>query len=94
MQYKFTVAGQEYGGEEDQVLVDDLPGDPTSSYDGQNATVTVYYDPNHPAKNRLEQADTFVDKMISGAGLLCVPVCLFGVWRVFRYDRYARSIGT
>ncbi|CAA9433315.1 MAG: hypothetical protein AVDCRST_MAG64-3654, partial [uncultured Phycisphaerae bacterium] len=92
--YKFTIDGKQYTGEEDQVRVEDLPGDPSASYDGQNVFVSVFYDPGNPAENRLDEASTLTDKIIIAAGFVCVPVGLFGLWRVFRYDRYARSIGS
>jgi hypothetical protein len=94
VKYAFEVGGKRYNGEHDQVEVEDLPGDPDRSFDGQNAAVTVFYDPDNPGVNRLEKANTPGDWILFGIGAVIVPVGLFGGWRVWRYDRYARSIGT
>jgi hypothetical protein len=96
IKYVFKVGGQTYTGEDDQVEVDDLPGgaDPSHSFDGQNIAVDVLYDPDKPTENRLKEASVAGDWFMVAIGGVAVPVGLFGAWRVWRYDRYARSIGT
>jgi hypothetical protein len=94
VKYVFKVDGQSYTGKEDQVKVDDIPGDPTESFDSQNITVEVKYDPDHPEENRLKDAPTGGDWFVVAIGAAACGAGLFGGWRVWRYDRYARSIGT
>jgi hypothetical protein len=96
VKYVFQVDGRSYTGEADQVKVEDLPAeaDPSHSFDGQNAMVDVQYDPDNPAENRLEEAPTAGDWLIVAIGAGATVVGLFGGWRVWRYDRYARSIGS
>lgn len=93
--YKFAVGGREYTGEHDKLRVEKLPtqANPHSSFDGQNATLSVYYDPDDPTKNRLFMPNPGFTKIVAALAVLCLPVGLFMAWRVFRYDRYARSIG-
>jgi hypothetical protein len=94
VKYAFEAEGKKYEGEHEQMRADDIPGDPRDSFDGQNIEVDVYYDPNNPSNNRLEQANTTFDWILVAVGAVIVPVGLFGGWRVWRYDRYARSIGS
>jgi hypothetical protein len=97
IKYEFKLNGKSYTGTEDQVEVDDFPDDvdPHSSFDGQpNARIAIYYDPENPANNRVNQANTPFDWILIALGVIAMPVGGFGGWRVWRYDRYARSIGT
>jgi hypothetical protein len=94
IKYQFTVDGKKYTGEESEVRADDLPGDPSMSYDGQDENIIVYYDPNNPANNRVDLPSTAFDYVLCAVGVLCMPVGAFGGWRVWRYDRYASAMGT
>jgi hypothetical protein len=96
VKYVFEVDGRKFTGEADQVKVEDLPAnaDPAHSFDGQNAMVDVQYDPDNPAENRLEEAPAGGDWFIVAIGGAATLAGAFGGWRVWRYDRYARSIGS
>jgi hypothetical protein len=95
IKYKFKVNDQWYQGIEEQVEPDDMPdgADPYHSFDSQGVKVLVFYDPDDPKENRLHEASTGGDWFMVAIGAVIVPVGLYGGWRVFRYDRYARSVG-
>jgi hypothetical protein len=93
--YSFPVNGRSWTGVATQVEVDDLPdgADPSHAFDPQNIAVDVLYDPDEPAENRLKPASVAADWLLVAAGVGICGVGAFGGWRVWRYDRYARSIG-
>jgi hypothetical protein len=94
--YSFPVDGRSWTGVAKQVEVDDLPdgADPSHAFDSQHVSVDVLYDPEDPAENRLEPASVAADWMFMAIGVGAFGIGAFGGWRVFRYDRYARSIGS
>jgi hypothetical protein len=98
VKYEFTIDGKKYTGKESQIEVgEDFPSnaDPHLSFDGQpDARLPIYYDPENPAENRVTQPSTPFDWILIALGVVAMPVGGFGGWRVWRYDRYARSIGS
>ena len=93
--YSFPVNGQWMRGVQKQVEVDDLPtgADPSHNFDEQNVPVDVMYDPDDPSESRLKPASVPADWIAMAIGIGAAGIGAFGGWRVFRYDRYARSIG-